>query len=130
MKRTFCAIALFALLALPNLALAQESTDPTGTWRWTVNFGGNESERVLTLALEDGALTGTINGFNDSVTEISDAKYEDGKVTFRVVRNFNGNEFAIDYSGTVSGDTLTGQTRSMFNGEERNWDWTAVRDSE
>ena len=127
MKRLMFALLMAVSAGFATEGLAQEAADPTGTWEWTVDFGGNTMERVLTLALTDGELTGSVNGRNGSQTEISDASYQDGTVTFRVVRSFNGQEFAIDYTGTVSGDTLSGETRSTFDGQERTWDWVATR---
>ncbi len=130
MTRTINAFLILMLAAFAPVAAAQEAPDPSGTWKWTVNFGGNTMERVLTLALDADALSGTISGPNDSVTEIQDATYEDGKVAFRVVRSFNGQEFAISYSGTVDGDVLKGQTSGTFGGQERSWDWEATRSTD
>ncbi len=127
MRRYAFTLLFLVAAGAANTGLAQEQADPTGTWEWTVNFGGNTMQQVLTLALEEGELSGTISGRQGQVTEISDATYEDGKVEFRVVRSFNGNEFAINYSGMIDGDTLKGQTSGNFNGEVRTWDWEATR---
>ena len=123
MKRLILASSL---LLLVGAAHAQDQPDPTGTWVWTMNFGGNSMERVLTLAVEDTVLTGTINGPNGDA-DISNGVYRDGKVSFDVVRSFNGNEFTISYVATIEGDALRGESRANFNGEERTFEWEASR---
>src|SRR5207245_4027671 len=69
MKQLVVAALMLMLAGFVGSAGAQEkkpATDakanPTGTWKWKVNFGGQESERVLKLKLDGDKLTGTISG--------------------------------------------------------------------
>lgn len=87
--------------------------EPVGVWKWeTRGFrrGGQESEpreNTLTLAKDDGTLTGTITG-RGGETEISEAKLEGNKLTFKVEREFNGNSLTLNYRAQIRGDRLTG----------------------
>ena len=127
MKRLVCGLVLMPLFGMLVSVHAQDQPDPNGTWVWTANFRGNSAERVLTLRLEDGVLSGTVTGRNGNETPVSDAVFEAGKVSFNVVRRFNDREVTMYYAGTIEGDTLTGEIRSTFNGEERTREWVATR---
>jgi hypothetical protein len=123
MKR-FMAVA-FVLAGLVSPAMAAEN--PTGTWKWTTSRGGQEREQTLTLKLEGDKLTGSMPGRNNSTTEISDASFKDNKVSFSVTREFNGQKMTTKYSGTLSGDTITGKTERERDGQTTSTDWVAKR---
>ena len=38
--------------------------DPTGTWKWEVEIGGQKRAQTLKLELKDGKLTGAMIGMN------------------------------------------------------------------
>jgi hypothetical protein len=135
MKQLVVAALMFVVTGFVGSAWAQEkkpATDakanPTGTWKWTVNFGGNDVERVLKLKLEGDKLTGTISGGQGGEAKIEDGKYKDGEVTFKVQREFNGQKFTINYSAKVSGDILKGKTEIDRDGEKMTRDFEAKRD--
>jgi hypothetical protein len=113
-------------------SFAKAAEDPTGTWKWTVTFGDQEREMTLTLKLEDGKLTGSMPGRNNTETPISDGKFENDTVSFSVKRTRGEREIVTKYSGKVSGDTLTGTIESpgRGGGEARSREWTAKRSAE
>jgi hypothetical protein len=83
--------------------------DPNGHWNWTVTLpGGDRTYQVsANLVYSVGMLTGTYHGrFGDA--PISDASFRDGVVAFTVSREHEGSPFVLRYTGTLSGDTLTG----------------------
>ena len=127
MKRLTVAALVVAVAGLVGVARAEDKANPTGTWKWTVNFGGNEREMTLKLKQESDKLTGVlIRG--DQETKIEDGKVKDGEVSFKVTRERDGNKFVIKYSGKVSGDTIKGKTEFERDGETQSRDWEAKRD--
>jgi hypothetical protein len=125
MKRLAAAALLLVFLGLVSTARAAE--DPTGTWKWTSTFGDNTIESTLKLKQEGDKLTGTYIGRNNTETPISDGTIKDNMVKFNVVREFNNNKFTIKYSGTLSGDTITGKSEFERDGQAQSRDWVAKR---
>ena len=79
------------------------------------------------LKQEGEKLTGTYVGRGNMETPISDGTFKVNKVTFNVVREFNNNKFTIKYSGTLSGDTITGKSEFERDGQTQSRDWVAKR---
>jgi hypothetical protein len=126
MKRLALAAVVVAFAGMAGAARAEDKADPKGTWKWTVNFGGNEREMTLKLKLDGDKLTGTLSR-GDQESKIEDGKFKDGKVSFKVTRERDGNKFTITYSGKVSGDTIKGKSEFERDGETRTRDWEAKR---
>lgn len=106
------------------LLAADDSTDPTGTWKWSV--GRNKTrEATLKLKLEGDKLTGAVLGRNNQETAIEDASYKDGEVAFTLTREVNGQKFFKKFKGKVSGDSIKGKTG---DGQARWRDWEAKRE--
>src|SRR5436190_11267563 len=109
MKRIAAAVVFVAVMGFVGSARAAE--DPTGTWKWTVKIGENSFEAALKLKLDGDKLTGALGGGqSNQETPISDASFKDGKVSFTVVRERDGQKVTIKYNGTLSGDTITGKS--------------------
>jgi hypothetical protein len=49
------------------------------------------------------------------------------KISFIVVRDFNGRSFTNSFSGTVAEDKITGKSETVRNGEPQSRDWQAKR---
>ncbi len=139
MRRLSVLGLVLAFVAVAGVALAAD--DPTGTWKWTMTGGGGKGgkggggqgrEVTLKLKLDGDKLTGAMVGRNDTETPIADASYKDGKISFSVTREFGGNTMTTKYSGTLSGDTITGKVEmpARGGGEPRTMDWTAKRSAE
>src|SRR5689334_3316162 len=114
-----------AVVALVGVARAAD--DPTGTWKWETNFNGKTRENTLKLKMEGDKLTGVMLGRDNQETPITDASFKDGKISFNYTREFNNNKFTSKYTGTLSGDTITGKSETDFNGQSRTADWNAKR---
>jgi hypothetical protein len=125
MKRLMAAFVLLAIVGVVSPALAAEN--PTGTWKWTASFGGQEREQTLTLKLEGDKLTGSMPGRDGQATPISDGTFKDNKVSFSVTREFNGQKRTTKYNGTIAGDTITGKTERERDGQKTETDWVAKR---
>lgn len=133
MTRRTCAsiwALVLGLLAVPVLGGAATAADATGTWSWTIQRGDNTIEQTLTLKQDGEKLTGTISGRQGNEIEIEDGKVEDGTISFKVTREFNGNTIVMTYKGELSEDTIKGETTFERNGEERTREWEAKRSKE
>lgn len=113
-------------------AKAPEKENPTGTWKWTVEFGGNTREMGMKLKQEGEKLTGTLLGFGEEEVPLEEGKYKDkdSELSFKVSREFNGNKFVIKYSGKVKGDAIKGKMEFEFDGNPQSMDWEPKREKE
>jgi uncharacterized protein (DUF2147 family) len=121
--------AVFCLLAVAGMARAEDKPNPTGTWKYTAEVGGQSIEVTIKLKLEGDKLTGTVS-VRDTETKIEDAKYKDGEVSFTVNREFNGNKFTIKYKGKIKGDTFKGKRELERDGQTNTRDFEAKRSKE
>ena len=126
MKSLRLIFAAFAAACLTSLAVF--AGDPSGTWKWSVpGRDGQTRESILKLELKDGKLAGSLSGFRGE-TPISDAKFADDQVAFKVVRETPNGTFEMKYSGKLAGDTITGNIEGTGrDGQPFKRDWTATR---
>ena len=129
MRRLTIAALVLALVGVACIAQAQEKANPTGTWKWTVDSRGQSREMTLKLKLDGDALSGSLLGRNGQEIPIQDAKYKDGDLSFKVVRERNGQKMTSTYAGKVSGDTIKGKIEFDRNGQTNSRDWEAKRAS-
>ena len=123
MKRLLSLLMLCVLF----VGIAAAAENPTGTWKWTTNFGGKTRDNTLKLKLEGDKLTGSMLGRDNQETAIENASFKDDKVSFDVTREFNGQKITIKYNGAVKGDTITGKTEFNRDGQGQARDWEAKR---
>jgi hypothetical protein len=119
------ALAGLVSLAIANVAAAAE--DPTGTWKWSTEFGGQTREVTLKLKLEGDKLTGAMLGRNDQETPIEEASFKDNVVTFKVTRERGGQKVTSKYTATVSGDTLKGKSETERDGQTQTREFEGKR---
>jgi hypothetical protein len=82
--------------------------DITGEWEMKMEFGGRESFATLTISKNaDGSLAGKWGS-----NELSDVKFEDGKLTFVRTIRFGDQEFSMDYNGVLKDGKITGMMSS------------------
>ncbi|MBL9199799.1 MAG: hypothetical protein JNL39_04790 [Opitutaceae bacterium] len=131
-RKFTAAVAAFALTAAVAVAA---SASVAGTWKWTQQGrqGGQGTERSLMLKVDGGKVTGTLKGFSMGQfevpdTAIGDAKFADGKLSFTVTTEFNGNKRVSKYEAKIDGDKLTGTIESPGrDGAAQKRDWVATR---
>ena len=63
----------------------------------------------------------------DMETKIEDAKYKDGELSFKIVRDMGDNKFTIKYKGKIEGDTFKGERELDFGGETNTRKFDAKR---
>ena len=96
--------SLVVLLALTaGVALA---ADIDGKWTAEVQGRGGPQTQTLTLKADGSKLTGSFEGGRGGPVDISSGTIEGSNVAFKIVREFNGNQFTQEYKGTVSGSEL------------------------
>ena len=129
-------ILLGAALLTGALLQAQaedKKIDPTGTYVWTMpgRNGGPDRKMTLKLKSEGDKVTGKLGapGRDGEVreTEIKDGTIKGDEVSFKVVREMNGNQVTTKYNGKISGDTIKGKVEFERNGETQSRDWEAKR---
>ena len=102
-------------------------SSPEGTWKWTFERNDQKVEMSVKLKWADGKLTGVYVGRDGMEAPIKDGSFKDGKVSFAITRERNGQEFTVKYQAKLDGDTLKGTTEFNANGEARSRDWEAKR---
>ncbi len=130
LNRWLKGLTLAAVLAS---SAATYAADPAGTWTWTTpgRNGGPDRVSTLTLKVDDAKLTGSVSAPGRDgqpvVTPIADGKVDGDKISFNLVRSYNGNSNTNAYTGTVSSDAITGKLEFTRNGETQLRDWVAKR---
>ena len=129
---SYLALAVLAALVIPAYADDEaKKASVDGTWKWSFQTQNGETrESTAKLKQEGEKVTGTITGRQGNETEIKDGKLDkDGKLTFTVTREFNGNTMTAKYQGKVEGDTIKGKIETTRgDGETREREWEAKRE--
>jgi hypothetical protein len=94
----------FALAAI--FALCAWGADVAGTWKGSIETPNGTMENTFVFKVDGSKLTGTVESGPMGQSDIAEGKVDGDKLSFVVVRNFNGNEFRMNYKGTVSGDEI------------------------
>jgi len=121
-----CRLAVVCLVLSSSLALADDKPNPNGSWKYTADVNGQSFEVTIKLKLEGDKLTGTLT-VAEMESKIEDAKYKDGKVSFKVNREFNGNKIVLKYDGTIKGDTIKFKRELERDGQTDTREYEAKR---
>ncbi len=113
------AAAIFVLVfSVAGIASAQDA-NVAGTWQLSApGRNGNTMTQTLTLQQDGTKLTGSLAGRRGSSPVTGTVS--GNNVDFTVTRNTRRGQFQMNYTGTASGDTMTG-TFSM-RGNTVNWE--------
>lgn len=116
-------------LGLCGAAAAQgEQADPVGIWKCEYKIGDQKRTAELTLKKDGDKLAGTMSWPDQKDEKLKDVKLKDGTLTFSAVRKFMGNEIAIDYTLSISGDKLNGKGAADFGGQKQEFDIEGKRE--
>ena len=99
----FSMFAFVMACLVPAAGFAAEG--PVGEWNLLISAQGQEAPAALEITEENGVYSGTLTP-PDGVRELSDIKFEDGKLTAKIVVEEAG--MTLDLSVTISGDSITG----------------------
>lgn len=103
-----------------------KSTDPSGTWHWTQDYGQGDVNNWLILKTDDKALTGTYRS-EEKETPIKEGKIEDGKFSFKLELEHNDKPLHVACNGKVDGDKMTATSSIEFKGDTTDLEFTAAR---
>ena len=103
------------------------SGNVAGTWKYTLELpNGNTLEPTLKLKQDGNNLTGSVT-VNDRESPISDGKIQGEEISFKVVRERDGETFTSKYNAKVAGDSIKGKINSNWGGNDRTFDFEAKR---
>jgi hypothetical protein len=89
------------------LAVGAFAADVTGKWSAEVpGRGGQTRTQNMEFKADGATLTGSMEGMNGNATPISEGKVDGSTITFKVVREMNGNTMKSVYVGTMAGDEI------------------------
>jgi hypothetical protein len=109
------------LAALSSLALA---ADVSGTWELTVQTPrGDERTSEMTIEQDGEKITVTMEGFQGNEMT-GEGTVKDNKIEWTVNISTQRGDFSITYSGTVEGDTMTGEAEM---GDFGAMEWSAKK---
>jgi hypothetical protein len=130
LRRTSLGVVVLTL-ALAALSAGIRAEDKkgggkaTGTWKSTFTTNdGKTIETIYKLKQEGEKLTGTVTGRDGKEVKIEEGSVKDGKVSFQVTREREGNKFTLHYKGELSGDAIKGKLE--FG--DRSFNWEAKRE--
>ncbi|HEY6465739.1 MAG TPA: hypothetical protein VIY69_07095 [Candidatus Acidoferrales bacterium] len=124
MKRNIALLAVlcFAIAGIVGVAAAQDA-QVAGAWTLSSpGRGGNMQNSALTLKQDGQKLTGTLAGARGGDAPLT-GTITGNNITFSVTRTTQNGEMTIQYTGTVSGDSMKG---SLTMGQNSR-DWTATK---
>jgi hypothetical protein len=98
-NRWLCLLGLLALSCLVALG-----ADIDG--KWMSEAQGKGGPQTLTLKANGEKLMGSMEGGRGGSVDISEGMIHGSNVSFKVVREFNGNSFTQEYKGMLSGSEL------------------------
>ena len=117
-SRRFGWLCLGVLLAATGLAFAgDEPANVVGTWKIAVTGESRSAEQTMVLKQEGIKITGTFRGRWQSGS--LEGLVDGNKITFHV-----NTRVALDYKGTVDGDTMKG----TMTAKGKSGEWTAARE--
>jgi SAM-dependent methyltransferase len=101
--------------------------DVRGTWRWTTAWAGRDHDLVLTLEQRYQDVRGSllVDGNRREIQATLDGS---GLRLRTTVAGESG--VAVEFAGTVRGDTITGEATAADGGQPRRQDWNARRTRE
>lgn len=109
-------------------AVGGGAVDPIGTWKCEYKIGDQNRMLELTIKKDGDKLAGTMNWPDQKDEKLKDVKLKDNTLTFSAVRKFMGNEFPLDFTLTIQGDTLKGKAASDFGGKKQEFDIAGKRE--
>ena len=87
------------LLGISGAVLA---ADIDGKWTAQVEGRRGTVTQTLVLTASGNNLTGSLDSGRGNAVDISGGKIDGNNVSFKVIREFNGNQFTQQYKGTLS----------------------------
>ena len=130
MKKFYSMIAVITLMLFPVMLFGQD-IDLTGDWEMTTESPRGERTQTIHIEQDGETLTVTMTGGmgrrggQGGGGEITaEGMIQGNKVEWSFTRNTPRGEFTTKYTGTVEGDTMSGQ---VDRGQRGTAPWSAKR---
>jgi hypothetical protein len=89
------------LIGMAALAITASAADVTGTWKATLDMGGQSMERTFVFKQEGTKLTGETTSSMLGKSVIADGTVEGDTVTFTITANMQGQDLKLTYHGKI-----------------------------
>jgi hypothetical protein len=125
-------VSMIVTVASPGWAADdnQAAVDPSGTWRWEHDEGGETIKDVLKLNIDDdGEVTGTYQGRIGPI-DLDEAEVEGDALSCDFEIEFGENTIEVEFEGTIDGDSVTGTVAISGGDESQEFPWVASRSVE
>ena len=117
-----------AVVTMPLAALADDGANPVGTWKAKVKMEGDvELEALLTIVDEDGELGGTFELVDLGSGDIKELSLDGDQLVVKVALDFGGQALDAELSGTLDGDSYSGQVTYSLGEDGGELDFSAER---
>lgn len=121
MKKIFSLIVVLTLILIPALLNAQ-NVNVTGIWEMTTQSPRGERTSDVRFEQDGEKLTVTMQIMGEEAT--AEGTVKGNKIEWSVTRNTPRGEFTLSYSGTVEGDTMSGEAQI---GDFGTMEWSAKK---
>jgi hypothetical protein len=138
--KPFPLAAAFVLIVVGtavSLRADGDRAEATGVWKWVTDPTAESIEiNELTLKRDGDKLTGSLFSHNSSFStlgksaqaqirrntthRISDGTIQDDRISFRIVRSFNGRKNVSTYTGEIVGNRIKGEIQ--FPRQSHEWE--------
>ena len=125
MKAVF---SMVLVLGVCGFAAAADKVDPVGTWKCEYVIGGQKRTCTLMVKKDGDKLVGTMNWPDQKDEKLKDVKLKESTLTFSAVRKFMDNEFPLDFTLTIDGDTFKGKSAAEFMSNKQEFDIEGKRE--
>jgi len=122
MKKMNIMFVMFLLL-FSTLALNAAAADVSGVWELTLTTPRGERTMDVTFVQDGENITVTMPGMRGDETE-GQGTIQGDAIEWTITRSTPQGEFTVTYTGTVEGDTMSGQA---VMGERGSFEWTAKK---
>ncbi len=112
------------ILILAGLSLFALAVDVSGTWEMVIQTPrGDERTSEMKIEQDGEKITVTMEGFQGNEMK-GEGAIKDNKIEWNVTISTPRGDFSISYTGTVEGDTMSGEAQM---GDFGSMEWTAKK---
>jgi len=122
MSKTYSAF-IFFIFVLLAFSMSAYAVDVTGDWELTMETRRGEMTRDVKFVQEGENLTVTMEGFRGGEVT-GEGTVKGNEIEWTITRSTPRGEMTITYTGTIEGDTMSGEVQMGDRGSVK---WTAKK---
>ena len=122
MKKVYTVFAMFSLLLIPVLLTAQDA-NVAGDWEMTSQSPRGERTSAIHFDQDGQNIKVTMEGFRGNEMT-GEGTVQGNKIEWTITMSTQRGDMTISYSGTVEGDTMSGEAQM---GDFGAMEWTAKK---